>query len=169
MSSTAASSVLLGLDLGTRCGYAVVVGDAVVAAGTWDLAKGGGAAVARFERLREHLDGLAYVPNVCAYELVQWRHKSTLAARIYWGLVAVVELWCSERGIPLVPISVADVKRRATGRGDALKEDVMEAAAVEFPEVELVSHDTADALFVAAVAVDELTQAEALTELAEVA
>jgi hypothetical protein len=110
-------------------------------AGTWDLAKGkSGAAVARFERLREHLDGLAYVPSYCAAELVQWRHKSTRAARIYWGLVAVVELWCSERGIPLIPISVGDVKRRATGRGDSSKEDMLAAAAVEFPDVELVSH-----------------------------
>jgi Holliday junction resolvasome RuvABC endonuclease subunit len=144
-----------------------VLGDAVVVAGTWDLAKGKSeAAVARFERLREHLDGLAYVPNVCAYELVQWRHKSTRAARIYWGLVAVLELWCGERGIPLIPISVANVKRRATGRGDASKDDMLEAAAETFPDVELASHDTADALFVAAAAVDNLEQGEALAEAA---
>lgn len=144
---------VLGLDLGTRCGWALAEAGVVVS-GCWDLRprrfEGGGM---RLLRLRRYLEDLA--PERVWFEEVR-RHAGTDAAHVYGGLMGMVTAWCEERGVPYAGIPVQAVKRRATGKGNAGKAEMVEAARVAFHRADLVSEDEADALWVMQCGLDEL-------------
>lgn len=144
---------VLGLDLGTRCGWALVEGVQIVS-GVWDLRprrfEGGGM---RMLRLRRHLAELA--PTRVFLEEVR-RHAGTDAAHVYGGMLGIVSAWCEECGVPYAGVPVGTVKRRATGKGNAGKGEMVEAARREFSRPELASEDEADALWVLRCGLDEL-------------
>ena len=132
--------VVLGLDLGTHCGYALgAVGDArPVASGVWHLKtdrwQGGGM---RFLRLRRELDQLRRAMpggnplGAVYYEQVR-AHKGVDAAHVYGGLLATVQTWCEEHEIAYGPVTVAAIKQAATGKGTARKEAVEDACRARF-------------------------------------
>lgn len=118
---------VLAIDLGTKCGWCVAEGDSFIA-GTWNLAggrfDGGGMRFLRFEQfLREALPGVERV----AYEEVR-RHMGVDAAHVYGGLQAVLTAECERQGIPYEGIPVATIKKHATGKGNAKKDAMMNAA-----------------------------------------
>lgn len=144
---------VLGLDLGTRCGWALAEGGQVVS-GVWDLRprrfEGGGM---RLVRLRRHLAELA--PGRVFFEEVR-RHLGTDAAHVYGGMLGIVSAWCEESSVAYAGVPVGTVKRRATGKGNAGKGQMVEAARRAFGRPELVSEDEADALWVMQCGLDEL-------------
>ena len=150
---------LLGIDPGTSCGWAVVASDGVrLAGGTWDLQprrhEGGGM---RYVRLRRYLtDILEAWPtiSVVAYEEVR-RHAGTDAAHIYGGIVGVISQVCEEREIAYHGVPVPAVKRRATGKGNAGKAEMIEAFAA-YVGADAGTDDEADALFVALVGLESV-------------
>lgn len=83
----------------------------------------------RFLRLRRHLVELLDLerPSLVAFEEVR-RHLGTDAAHVYGGIVAVVSEECERRTVPYLGIPVATVKRTATGKGNADKAAMVEAA-----------------------------------------
>jgi crossover junction endodeoxyribonuclease RuvC len=123
--------VVLALDLGTRCGFAVSGSPPI--SGTWDLAP---AKQRRFEgagmkwlRLRSFLDEthkLRPVGRVVVEEVR--RHLGVDAAHAYGGALAVVSAWCEANNVPYSGVPVATIKKHATGKGNAKKEAMMEAA-----------------------------------------
>lgn len=144
---------VLGLDLGTRCGWALAEGGQIVS-GVWDLRprrfEGGGM---RLVRLRRHLAELG--PGRVFFEEVR-RHLGTDAAHVYGGMLGIVSAWCEEAGVPYAGVPVGTVKRRATGRGNAGKGEMVEAARVAFGRPDLASDDEADALWVMRCGLDDL-------------
>jgi len=145
---------VLGLDLGTRCGWALAEGGIIIASGVWDLRprrfEGGGM---RYVRLRRHLAELA--PGRVYFEEVR-RHAGTDAAHVYGGLLGVVSGWCEEAGVAYAGMPVGAVKRCATGRGNAGKAQMVAAARLAFSRPDLESEDEADALWVLACGLTEL-------------
>ena len=109
----------------------------------------------RFVRLDRYIRELmaAYDEPVLGYEEVR-RHLGTDAAHVYGGIVATITRVCESFSTP-VPyrgIPVATVKRTATGKGNAGKDAMCRAAAERWKwDTVLITHDEADALWVAEV------------------
>lgn len=83
----------------------------------------------RFVRLRGYLNEIrrTYPIDVVAYEEVA-SHKGTAASHIYGGVVAVLSEFCEAEGLPYQGVPVGTIKRHATGRGNANKDDMVEEA-----------------------------------------
>lgn len=150
---------VLGLDPGTRCGWAYRAGDRLVGSGVWDLSgsrhEGGGM---RFRRLSVALKEVLHAlgePDVLVYELVR-RHLGTDAAHIYGGIIAVVTELCEARGINYYGIPVGTVKKLATGKGNASKDQMRAAAAERWSGGVIIDDNHADALWIAEAGLQEL-------------
>lgn len=162
------TDTVVGLDLATRCGWAVLRRGARVDSGFWDfgLRQGEGLGV-RYQRariaFRELL--LEHRPYVVGYELVrshESRPKPTpqqatpprtfnvQAAHVYGGLVAVLLCTCEEVGVLYEQVEVAAVKQLATGKGNAKKDLVVRAARERF-DAAITDDNEADALWIAGV------------------
>ena len=144
---------VLAIDPGTKCGWAFGREPALQLSGVWDLAprrhEGGGM---RFVRLQRLLGEFSDAPALVAYEEVR-RHRGTDAAHIYGGIVATLQAWCEERSIPYTAIPVGTIKRHATGKGNADKVAMLEAARARFGEG-VIDDNQADALWLLSVALD---------------
>lgn len=165
--------VVIGLDLATRSGWAVVGLDGgYVASGSWPCSPRAHRAKAdRWARfaaaLTELLAGLEGRVAVVAIERPIGRHSGGAVPAVAWGLVALAELAAERRGIPSVRYPPPRVKRAAAGSGTASKAAVAEAMAARYG-VELRPGDEADALAVATTALVRLDlEALACGELVE--
>lgn len=140
---------ILGLDLGTKCGWALKDGKKITA-GTWDLsAKKDELPGQRFTNFWNELQRIGAVDDVY-YELVM-RHVGTHAAHVYGGFVAMLEHWCRSwhtRAIPMHGIPVGTVKKHATGKGNAKKWEMVMAAKGKFLKCAVKDDNEADALWV---------------------
>ena len=140
--------IRLAFDLGTYCGVAWSndEGD-MYKYKLLDLSskrhEGGGM---RYLKFKQFLSAFKPIPDVVYYELVA-RHLGTEAAHVYGGLRAVLMAWCEENNIPYTGIPVGTIKKHATGKGNANKDMMIEAAREEFG-YDGNSHDEADALWI---------------------
>lgn len=146
-----ASETILGLDLGTKCGYAVITGKRLVVSGQWKLAvRKGGDRGDRWTTFSEDLTHhvRAYKPQVIAYERVR-RHVGTTAAHVYGGFLAMLELAALKMpNVEWVPIEVSAWKKATTGKGNATKSDVR-AYVDKLYRINTRSEDEADAIAIA--------------------
>lgn len=120
---------LLALDLGTTTGYAILYNDNIYSGvrsfKQRPLSKGG----RRFMLFRDWLIGIINkydVTNVY-YEDVK-RHLGTDAAHCYGGFLYHMAAVCEEFCIPYIGFPVGSIKKTATGKGNATKEDMLKAA-----------------------------------------
>lgn len=116
---------LLALDLGTKMGWA-----ARNASGTYNLApKRGENNAMRWIRFEDRLTELCSAGNIdrIIYERVD-RHLGTQAAHIYGGFVAKLEEFCELHDVALMNYGPGEIKKFATGKGNAKKVDMIVAA-----------------------------------------
>lgn len=154
---------ILAIDPGTNCGYAIS-SDAVEALtyGVWDLKpkrfEGGGM---RFVRLRKHLEEIhaAVRVSIVYYEEVRG-HKGTDAAHIYGGVVATIQSFCEDHNIPYTAKPVGEIKKFATGKGNANKAAMIAAA-------QRLGFDVTDDNIADALALLMLARHEAILEKAD--
>lgn len=142
---------ILGIDLGTNLGFAVL---------HWEWEESGvidlsGGEARRFDHALVRLSDLVatHHPSVVAYEEVKHVQKAAAAASVYWGMRAILMLVCLRAGVRLEGYHIAKIKQRATGKGNATKEQMVAAARAFRPHCE--DHNEADALFVALLAADQ--------------
>ena len=145
---------VLAFDLGTTTGWAVLDDQGNrVDSGVLKLAgrrhEGGGMRYVRFRASLRELLTIAE-PAVVAYEEVR-RHMGTDAAHVYGGLLATLQAELEERSVPYLGLPVSTVKKLATGKGNAGKDMMIEAAQRRWKH-EPVDDNEADALWVAAAA-----------------
>lgn len=141
---------LLALDFGADTGWAYY-DSGVISSGVWHLNKasqsrfeGGGMKFVRFLRLLRDLP----LPDRVAFEEVR-RHLGVNAAHAYGGYLSHAQSWC-ESAQPQVPyegIPVSTIKIRATGKGNASKDEMIEAAKTLLKIVP-TNDDEADALWI---------------------
>jgi crossover junction endodeoxyribonuclease RuvC len=124
------SQTLLALDLGAKLGWALWQ-DGVVTSGTSDLSKsnhkrfeGPGMKFIRFTRLLKEFPR----PTLVNYEEVR-RHLGVDAAHAYGAYQGHLVSYCDGQDpqIPYESIPVATIKARATGKGNASKEEMVTA------------------------------------------
>lgn len=122
---------ILALDLGTITGYALFLGAVDNSmTGVWDLKpkrfEGGGMRYLRFRKYLDEMRGTVGIDEI-HFEEVR-RHKGTDAAHVYGGLMATLQAWCEEHDVPCAGHPVGEIKKFATGKGNATKDQMIAAA-----------------------------------------
>lgn len=138
---------ILSIDLGTSMGWAIKKSDGSIEHGveSFKLSRfdGGGVRFLKFKRwlteIKSQFDGI----DAVFYEKVR-NHNGIDAAQVYGGFLAHLTAWCEHHGIPYQGIDVGTIKKSATGKGNASKQDMINAVI----ELGYVPHtdDDADAL-----------------------
>jgi Holliday junction resolvasome RuvABC endonuclease subunit len=125
------NKTLLALDLGTTTGWALLTHDGSITSGSASFKpqrfEGGGMRFLRFKRwlteIKQSADGL----DAVYFEEVR-RHLGVDAAHAYGGFMAHLTAWCEHHQIPYQGIPVGTIKKHATGRGNASKDEMLVAA-----------------------------------------
>ena len=121
---------ILALDLGSRCGWAVLPRSGRIASGVSEFRpgrfEGAGMVFLRFERFLGDASEASGPFGVVVFEEVR-AHAGTLAAQVYGGFLAHLTAWCERHAVPYLGVPVATIKRHATGKGNASKDEVIKA------------------------------------------
>jgi len=118
---------ILAIDPATQMGWASVDGSKI-RSGTISLhnSKWDGAGM-RFLRFKQWL-----VHNLAGAELVVYErvenHSSTYSAHAYGGWIAVIQSVCEDKKIPYTGVSVQEIKKFWTGKGNAKKDAMVHEA-----------------------------------------
>jgi hypothetical protein len=122
---------ILALDLGTTTGWAIRGYDGLITSGTVSFKPsrydGGGMRYLRFTNWLTEIDRLSGPIGAIYFEEVR-RHAGTDAAHVFGGLLAVLTSWGELRGVPYQGVPVGTIKRHATGKGNAPKQAMIDAA-----------------------------------------
>ena len=123
------TNTLLALDLGTTTGWALRTPDGSTTSGSESFRpqrfEGGGMRFLRFKRWLDEQRGHGGI-DALYFEEVR-RHVSTDAAHAYGGFLATLTAWCERHGIPYSGVPVGTIKKHATGKGNASKDEVIAA------------------------------------------
>ena len=121
----------LALDLGTATGWALRGHDGLITSGTASFRSGrfdgGGMRYLRFTNWLTEIDRLSGPVETIWFEEVR-RHAGADAAHVYGGLMATLTAWAELRGVPYQGVPVGTIKRHATGKGNAPKQAMIDAA-----------------------------------------
>ncbi|NOX73476.1 MAG: crossover junction endodeoxyribonuclease RuvC [Alphaproteobacteria bacterium] len=125
------AKTVLALDLGTTTGWALRSADSLITSGTASFKPnrydGGGMRYLRFQNWLSEMDRLMGPIATIHYEEVR-RHIGTDASHVYGGLMAVLTAWAEMRGVPYQGVPVGTIKKSATGKGNASKQAMIDAA-----------------------------------------
>ena len=142
---------ILAIDQASSCGWATKN-----AHGCWDFTtrkdESAGMKMLRFRSKLKEVCALEEI-NLIVYERVAGFHKNSIihAAK----MVAIIESFCEENGIQYKAVSATEVKKFATGKGNANKEAMIEAAALKLG-YEGKNDNEADALWIYQIVKEEL-------------
>lgn len=146
----------LFLDPGTITGWAIrdEYGK-LIGSGTWNFKprRGDGAGM-RFLRLQWQLDSIRQHHRLrrLVYEQSVASRMHGSAADICAGLIATIQAWCEVSEVPYEAYAPAELKKAATGKGNANKDTMLCEAIRRFPDVAIEDHNHADALLLSVVA-----------------
>lgn len=139
---------LLGLDLATKTGFAHTAG----MSGTWDFTvkkdESSGMRLVRFRGKLEEIYKNCGVDIVFYEGAVQFA-GSRAGAAVQSEMQGVLKLWCEEKGIEYKSFAPTQVKKHATGKGNAKKPQMIDAAEKKFKRIFQDSDDNeVDALWI---------------------
>ena len=146
--------ITLALDLGTDMGFAIMHDGKLLESGSVNLKQ---AIIrscedgAKWAVLVRHLVAWMYsYPDLkyIAYENVQFTTSSSMS-RSWFGALAIVSYISDYYKIQLVGYPIATIKKYATGRGNAIKADMVKAVELNFGK-HVDSDDEADAICIGA-------------------
>ncbi len=124
------TTTILALDLGTTTDWALRSSDGTITSGSAGFRpqrfEGGGMRFLRFKRWLAELKDMTGGIHALYFEEVR-RHVSTDAAHAYGGFLATLTAWCEHHQIPYQGVPVGTIKKHATGKGNASKDDVLSA------------------------------------------
>lgn len=125
---------ILALDLGTQMGWAIASIDVIdysVTSGSQSFklkgTDGAGMRFLRFKRWLSDTESSFMAIHEVYFEEVR-RHTGTDAAHVYGGFMAHLTAWCESRNIPYQGVPVGTIKKSATGKGNAKKDEMIAAA-----------------------------------------
>lgn len=123
---------ILALDLGTTTGWAALTAEQSVVSGTITFRpgryEGGGMRYLKFTNwLNEVRATLGGTIGAVYFEEVR-RHLGVDAAHAYGGFLAHLTAWCEHHKIPYSGVPVGTIKKHATGKGNAGKQEMIDAA-----------------------------------------
>ncbi len=122
------ATTIFALDLGTTTGWAMRTTMGTVISGSQSFKPrrfdGGGMRYLRFTRWLAEVCPLARTEVV--YEEVR-RHAGIDAAHAYGGFLSHLQSFCEQREFPYSGVPVGTIKKHATGKGNANKEQMVAA------------------------------------------
>ncbi len=140
---------ILALDCATQTGWAVTDNATIIESGSQSFAKrrgeSNGIMFLKFRKWLETLISL-WKPEVVAYERAHFRGGA--ATEICVGLQTRVQEIAADNGIELLPVATGELKKFATGKGNAGKHEIMKAAEVHLQRPPIDDNE-ADAVFLA--------------------
>ncbi|MBI5923838.1 MAG: hypothetical protein HY847_19595 [Betaproteobacteria bacterium] len=124
------TETILALDLGTQTGWALHHLDGTITSGSESFKpqrfEGGGMRFLRFKRwLNEILSTSDHI-NAVFFEEVR-RHAGVDAAHAYGGFMGHLTAWCELHNLPYQGVPVGTIKKHATGKGNAGKDEMIAA------------------------------------------
>ena len=139
---------VLALDPATRTGFAHSDG----ASGTWNLSiRPGLPSGKRLVKLWAKLNEAAAVHGVDLIVFEEVRYIGTGYARaliVQLELQGALKLWCELRDVPFRAVGAPEVKKHATQKGNAKKEQMVAAARRRWPDKDITDDNEADALWI---------------------
>ena len=121
---------ILVLDLGTTTGWALLGRDGSITSGSESFKpqrfEGGGMRYLRFKRWLTEVKQAAGDIDAVYFEEVR-RHVGVDAAHAYGGFMAHLTAWCEHHHIPYQGVPVGTIKKHATGKGNAIKDEMIAA------------------------------------------
>jgi crossover junction endodeoxyribonuclease RuvC len=155
--------ILLAIDPGSRCGWAVLDGEHVFDSGVWNLEpRRGESPGVRYLRLQQRLtDVRDRWPELELVVVEQAHHRGGAATEYAVGVVTHVQSWCALVGCEHVTLNASAVKRVATGKGNADKGAMVAAARERWPGWEPRTDDEADARWIGVAAARQFDAAPA--------
>lgn len=136
--------VVLALDIATHTGWAALRSDGSIETGTTTL-KADDHPGARMACLRSWLTETEN--RLGGVDFIAWEdafRQPGKAGAIHHRLVGAMLAWAHHHEIGVLPVAVSTIKRHATGRGNASKAEMIEAA--EAAGYRVVDDNAADAL-----------------------
>lgn len=125
------TACILALDLGTHTGWALHHLNGSITSGTEHFKpqrfEGGGMRYLRFKRWLTEIKQCADGIDAVFMEEVR-RHAGVDAAHAYGGFLAHLTAWCEHHQIPYQGVPVGTIKKHATGKGNAGKDEMIAAA-----------------------------------------
>ena len=125
------STTILALDLGTTTGWALRGSDGHITSGSESFRpqrfEGGGMRFLRFKRWLTEIKQSCDEIDCLHFEEVR-RHVSTDAAHAYGRFLATLTAWCEHHQIPYQGVPVGTIKKHATGKGNASKDEMVASA-----------------------------------------
>lgn len=124
------NTTILALDLGTTTGWALAQTDALITSGSQSFKpqrfEGGGMRFLRFKRWLTDIKQCSPDISLIVFEEVR-RHAGVDAAHAYGGFMGQLTAWCEHHQIPYEGVPVGTIKKHATGKGNASKEQMIQA------------------------------------------
>ena len=150
--STLKEKIVIGFDLGAKAGISAIHKDIIY---THELSFKSKDEIYKYLKFYEHickiLDYWSWTDSrevIVYYEYVA-RHMGTKAAHAFGAYRVLLLMACYERDIPYELLSVQAIKKAATGKGNAKKDIMIEAATNRFnPSWELTDNE-ADSMWIA--------------------
>ncbi len=123
------SKHVLALDLGTTTGFALNLGEKMISGSQSFKPQRFEGAGMRFVKFTKFLNQLKSANDIeiIYFEEVR-RHMGVDAAHAYGGFLATLSAWCEDEEIPYQGIPVGTIKKHATGKGNAGKDEMINAA-----------------------------------------
>lgn len=150
---------ILALDPANNCGWAVNICGGVYISGVWRLdAKRDESKGSALLRFRGKLAETKQLMN--GFDLVVFEAARNAAPKMQGALVhqakiqGVLEAWCAENSIEYRGYSPSEIKKHATGSGNAKKAQMLEAAKARYG-YQGDSDDEADAICLLHLAIEE--------------
>ena len=151
---------VLALDPATHMGFAHSCG----ASGVWDLSvRKDESSGMRLIRLISKLDSIMedVGVNLLVYEAVRNARPGMQRALICQSEIqGQIKVWCERLHVEYRGYSPSEVKKHATGKGNAGKEMMIEAARKRWPDKELSDDNECDALWILDLALSEYGKRE---------
>ena len=123
-------TTIFALDLGTTTGWALRGSDGHITSGSESFRpqrfEGGGMRFLRFKRWLNELLSASNHINAVFFEEVR-RHAGVDAAHAYGGFMGHLTAWCEHHNIPYQGVPVGTIKKHATGKGNAGKDEMIAA------------------------------------------
>ncbi len=153
------TTTILALDLGTTTGWALRGSDGHISSGSESFRpqrfEGGGMRYLRFKRWLTDIKQCNASIDQVVFEEVR-RHAGVDAAHAYGGFMGQLTAWCEHHQIPYQGIPVGTIKKHATGKGNASKDEMV--AAVRARGHSPADDNEADAIALLYLAIEMATQ-----------
>lgn len=138
---------LLALDLGTKTGWALRSASGDIASGMQSFQpsrfEGGGMRYLKFQRWLDEMAARGL--DEIMFEEVR-NHAGVTAAHVYGGFLSHLQTWAEPRQIPFSALPVGTIKKHATGKGNASKNEMVAWARMGFKAQDVKDDNQADAL-----------------------